>query len=67
MDAGIVVTKENKRDIDKVIHGIAGINYKNCSATWKHLKKRLNEDKESFISDLKEALNKSQQKEVIAN
>ena len=65
--AGIAVTKENRRDIDKVIHGMVGENYKNCSATWKHLKKRLNEDKESFISDLKESLKKAQQKEVIAD
>ena len=59
-NAGIEVTKENKRDIDKVIHGMAGVKYKNCSATWKHVKKRLNEDKETFFSELKETLSKAQ-------
>jgi hypothetical protein len=54
--AGINVTKDNKREIDKVIHSIVGIEYKNCSATWKEVKKRLDEDEKSFISTLKEAL-----------
>ena len=33
--AGIEVTNENKREIDRVIHGIVGVDYKNCPATWK--------------------------------
>lgn len=55
--AGVVVTKENKREIDKAIHSIVGVEYKNCSATWKEVKKRLAEDEDGFITDLKEALN----------
>lgn len=51
--AGITITKENKKDIDRAIHGIVGIEYKNCSATWKEVKKRLAEDKESFVNSLK--------------
>jgi len=54
--AGINVTKDNKREIDKVIHSIVGVEYKNCSATWKEVKKRLGEDEKSFISTLREAL-----------
>ena len=54
--AGINVTKDNKREIDKVIHSIVGIEYKNCSATWKEVKKRLGEGEKSFISTLREAL-----------
>lgn len=54
--AGINVTKDNKREIDKVIHSIVGIEYKNCSAIWKEVKKRLGEDEKSFISTLREAL-----------
>ena len=30
---GISITKENKQDVDRVIHRIVGIEYKNCSAT----------------------------------
>jgi len=54
--AGINVTKDNKREIDKVFHSIVGIEYKNCSAIWKEVKKRLGEDEKSFISTLREAL-----------
>ena len=56
--AGIKITAENKRDIDKVIHGIVGVDYKSCSATWKEVKKRLVDSEESFVSELREALAK---------
>ncbi|UCD96205.1 MAG: hypothetical protein JSV35_06850 [Candidatus Bathyarchaeota archaeon] len=55
-EAGIEVTKENRRDIDKIIHGIMEVDYKNCSATWKKVKERLVDDKDGFISDLRQAL-----------
>ena len=54
--AGINVSKDNKLEIDKVIHNIVGVEYKNCSVTWKEVKKRLAEDEKSFISTLKEAI-----------
>ena len=57
--AGVTVTKENKKDIDKTIHKIVGVAYKNCSATWKEVKKRIAEDKESFVTTLKSELTKS--------
>ena len=56
--AGIEVTSENKREIDRIIHGIVGIEYKNCPATWREVKKRIAEDEEGFVSKLKEALTK---------
>jgi hypothetical protein len=56
--AGITVTSENKREIDRVIHGIVGVEYKNCSAAWREVKKRIAEDEEGFVSDLKEAWGK---------
>ncbi len=60
-NAGIEVTSENKREIDRVIHGIVGVEYKNCSATWREVKKRIAEDEESFVSQLKETLAKHTQ------
>lgn len=54
--AGIEVTNENKREVDRVIHGIVGLKYKNCSATWKEVKKKLAVDEESFVSELNNAL-----------
>lgn len=53
--AGIEVTSENKQGIDKIIHDIVGVEYKNCPTTRKEVKKRLADDKEGFISELKEA------------
>jgi len=55
---GIEVTRENKREIDRVIHGIVGVEYKSCPAAWKEVKKRIAEDEECFVSELKEALSK---------
>ena len=54
--AGISVTSENKRDIDKIIHDIVGVEYKNCSATWREVKLRRAEDVKAFIEKLKEML-----------
>jgi len=56
--AGIEVTSENKREIDRLIHSIVDVNYKNCPATWKEVKKRIAEDEEGFVSKLREAWNK---------
>jgi len=38
--AGIEPTSENRQEIDRIIHNILGVNYKNCPATWKDVKKR---------------------------
>ncbi len=54
--AGIEVSTESKREIDRVIHGIVGVAYKNCPATWREVKKRIAEDEERFVSELKKAL-----------
>jgi hypothetical protein len=51
--AGVTVTKENKKEIDRVIHSIVGVEYKNCPATWREVKKRIAEDEESFVDMLK--------------
>ena len=52
--AEIEVTEENKRDLDKIIHGIVHVEYKNCSATWKEVKKLIAKDEGSFAAKLKE-------------
>ena len=53
--AGIEVTSDNKRDIDRLIHRIVGVEYKNCPATWREVKYRIAKDEEDFISKLGEA------------
>ena len=54
--AGITITIENKGKIDKAIHQIVGIEYKNCSATWKVVKKKIIEDEENFVKTLKKSV-----------
>jgi hypothetical protein len=56
--AGIRVTDENKQKVDMLIHRIVGIKYKDCPATWKEVKKRINEDEEGFASQLRAEWNK---------
>jgi hypothetical protein len=55
-EADIEVTKENKKDIDRALHSLVGVEYKNCSPTWKELKKMLQtkEGKEAILQKLKE-------------
>jgi hypothetical protein len=56
--AGIEVTKDNKHELDKMIHEIVSTKYKNCPATWREVKKRIAEDEAGFVSDLKAAWKK---------
>ena len=53
---GITITKQNRQDIDRAIHSIVGVEYKNCSVTWKEVKKRIVEDEENFVTMLKKEL-----------
>jgi len=53
--AGIEITKENKEELDRAIHRIVGVEYKNCPAAWREVKKRLAQDEEAFIKELKKA------------
>ena len=53
--ADVEVTSENKREIDKVIHGLVGVEYKQCPDVWREIKKRLAKDEAGFISALKQA------------
>ena len=57
-EIGIEVTKENKREIDKVIHELVGVNYKDCSNAWREVKKKLAEDEEGFINVLRGLLSR---------
>jgi len=56
--AGIEVTSENRRELDKIIQGLVGIEGKNCPATWKEVKKRIAEDEQDFVARLKTAWKK---------
>ena len=51
--AGIEVTDENKEKLDRHIHEVVGVDYKNCSDTWKEIKKRMEIDEEDFLRSLR--------------
>jgi hypothetical protein len=53
-EAEIEVTEENKRDLDKIIHRIIHVKYRNCPTTWKEVKKLIAEDEGNFVATLKE-------------
>lgn len=58
-EIGIEITKENKKDIDRTIHEIAGIEYKDCPTTWRTLKAEfLGDEKKraAFVNKLKRAV-----------
>ena len=52
--AGIKVEKEKRQKIDKIIHSILGLEYKTpCPVVWKEIKKRIADNKDAFIKELK--------------
>jgi len=53
--AGIEVTPQNRQEIDRIIHEIVGVKYKNCPAAWRQVKTRVLEDETGFVSMLKDA------------
>jgi len=56
-EAGVAVTKENRGKIDKAIHRIVSVEYKNCPAAWRQVKAMINnnEGRELLISKLRNA------------
>jgi hypothetical protein len=54
--AGITVTKENRQQIDMVIHRLAQVDYKDCPHAWKKIKERIAADGQGFIVELKAAM-----------
>ena len=57
-EVGIEVTNENRKDVDKAIHSMVKIDYKNCPAVWREIKKRIKENEEGFITQLRETWTK---------
>ena len=53
---GVEVTSENKKELDRKIHELLGIQYTNCPETWKAIKNRMADDEKKFLADLSKAL-----------
>jgi hypothetical protein len=52
--AGIAVTRENRQDVDQLIHELVAVEDKNCPVTWKEVKQWIAEDEAGFVARLKE-------------
>ena len=58
-EVGVEVTPANKKDIDRTIHELVGVPYKDCPATWRKVKQRfLADDRKrgQFVRILRRAL-----------
>jgi hypothetical protein len=55
-EIGIEVTKENRKDIDEILHEMLSVDYPNCAATWKLVRAKLKEDGDGFKLRLQQAL-----------
>jgi hypothetical protein len=55
--AEIEVTPQNRHEVDRIIHDIVGVDYKNCPAAWYQVKNRLAQNEAGFVSMLKKAWN----------
>jgi hypothetical protein len=58
--AGIEVNPANKKDVDRALHEIVRVAYKDCPAAWKNLKQQMaNEaDRAVLVRSLRKALSK---------
>ena len=56
-EAGITVTPQNKKAVDRAIHGLVEIDYKDCPRTWKAIKARIKSDPQAR-SDFIQAMRK---------
>lgn len=62
-EAGVEITTENNKEIDRILHGLVYVEYKNCSPTWKAIKEHINvHDKERsrFVKRLKDEVKKQE-------
>jgi hypothetical protein len=52
--AGIEINQENRKSVDEIIHKIVGVKYKDCSATWREVKKELARNENEFVLRLRQ-------------
>jgi hypothetical protein len=53
--AGIEITRQNRKEIDAIIHAIIGSNQTDCPSVWRQVKKCLSDYEEGFVAKLKKA------------
>lgn len=54
-EAGLKVTPENKKAVDKLIHRLVQVEYKNCPDTWKRVKAHRDDPalRKKLVADLR--------------
>ncbi|MFW9805993.1 MAG: hypothetical protein ACFFFK_04630 [Candidatus Thorarchaeota archaeon] len=52
-DIDVEPTKENIKIVDEVLHEMLSVDYPNCAATWKMLRKKLQYDSKGFTERLR--------------
>ena len=52
-DIEVEATKENIKQVDEILHEMLSVDYPNCAATWKMLRKKLEYDAEGFKKRLR--------------
>jgi hypothetical protein len=58
-EVGVEVTPGNRKEIDRAIHKIVGVEYKDCPVAWKALKQQIRNDEQKrrdFIKKLRDAV-----------
>jgi hypothetical protein len=58
-EAGVEVTPGNRKEIDRAIHKIVGVEYKDCPVSWRALKQQMSGDEQKrrdFVKKLKNAI-----------
>jgi hypothetical protein len=54
-EAKIQVTQQNKPEINRIIQNIVQAEDKTCPQTWREVKRHISQDKNGFVSALKQA------------
>ena len=52
-DIEVEFTKENIKKVDEILHEMLSVDYPNCAATWKMLRKKLEYDADGFKERLR--------------
>jgi hypothetical protein len=55
-EAGIDLEMVDRKEVDRAIHRMMGVEYKHCPDAWKGVKAELDKDREGFIRRLKQEI-----------
>lgn len=56
IEAGIDPDRMDRKQLDRAIHRMMGVEYKHCPDAWKCVKAEIDADREGFVRRLKEVM-----------